>query len=98
MWTARRKGVTPDEREAQLIDQLADKLRGWGLAAPGVAFLEANKPFSFLGSQLLLFFQPMLSTFIRPAVTDEYVSLLQDRANVEKLIQKLESSGETHAR
>jgi hypothetical protein len=80
--------------EEQLIDSLAGKLRGWGLATPGIAFLEANKPFSFLGSQFLLFLQPLLSTFVRPEVTDGYIALLQDRANVERLIQKLESSGE----
>lgn len=84
--------------EEELIDQLAGKLRGWGLAAPGIAFLEANKPFSFLGSQLLLFLQPLLSTFIQPAVTDDYISLLQNRANVEALIQRLEASGEAHPR
>jgi hypothetical protein len=90
--------VAANETEAQLIDDLAAKLRDWGLAAPGIAFLEANKPFSFLGSQLLTFFQPLLSTFIQPAVTDGYISLLQNRTNVEELIRKLESSGDAHPR
>lgn len=90
--------VAADENEAQVIDRLAAKLRGWGLAAPGIAFLEANKPLSFLGSQLLLFVQPLLSTFIQPTVTDDYISLLQDRTKVEELIRKLESSGEAHPR
>ena len=78
----------------QLIDHLAAQLHAWGLGTPGIAFLEANKPFSFLGSQFLLFLQPLLSTFVRSAVTDDYIALLQDRANVERLIRKLESNGE----
>jgi len=82
-----------DETEEQLIDHLAAQLHAWGLATPGIAFLEANKPFSFLGSQVLLFLQPLLSTFVRSAVTDRYVALLQDRGNIERLIRKLESSG-----
>jgi hypothetical protein len=83
-----------DETKEELIDHLAAQLHAWGVATPGVAFLEANKPFSFLGSQFLLFLQPLLSTFVRSALTDDYIALLQDRANVERLIQKLESSGE----
>jgi hypothetical protein len=87
-----------DEPAAQLIDQVAARLRDWGLAAPGIAFLEANKPFSFLGSQFLLFLQPLLSTLIQPALTNDFIALLADRANVEKLIDKLESNGEAHPR
>ena len=83
-----------DETEEQLIDHLAAQLHAWGLGTPGIAFLEANKPFSFLGSQFLLFLQPLLSTFVRSAVTDDYIALLQDRTNIERLIRKLESRGE----
>jgi hypothetical protein len=90
--------MASDEDRTQMIDHLAAKLCAWGLATPGIAFLEANKPFSFLGSQFLLFLQPLLSTFIQPALTDDYIALLGDRANVERLIQKLESNGEAHPR
>jgi hypothetical protein len=90
--------ATEVEAEEELIDHLAVRLRAWGLATPGIAFLEANKPFSFLGSQLLLFLQPLLSTLVGSAVTDDYIALLQDRANVERLIRKLESSGEAFPR
>ena len=58
------------------------------MVAPAIAFLEANKPFSFLGSQALLFAQPLLSPFLTG--TGDYIALLEDRANVERLIQRLE--------
>jgi hypothetical protein len=90
--------MAADKVGMETIDHLAAKLHAWGLATPGIAFLEANKPLSFLGSQFLLFLQPLLSTFIQPAVTDDYITLLGDRANVERLIQKLESNGESHPR
>jgi hypothetical protein len=90
--------ATDDGTEEQLIDHLAARLQAWGLTTPGIAFLEANKPFSFLGSQFLLFVQPLLSTFVGSAVTDDYIALLQDRANVERLIRKLESHGEAFPR
>jgi hypothetical protein len=77
-------------RQEQLIEELSGHVKRWGMVAPGIALLEANKPFSFLGSQLLLFVQPLLCFFVSPAVTSEYVTLLEDRDNVERLIRQLE--------
>jgi hypothetical protein len=77
-------------RRDQLIEEMAGHLRQWGLAAPGIAFLEANKPFTFLGGQFLLFVQPLLSTFVAPDITGEYAALLEDRDSVERLIHTLE--------
>jgi hypothetical protein len=77
-------------RQEKLIEELSGHVNRWGLVAPGIALLEANKPFSFLGSQLLLFVEPLLNFFVSPAVTSEYVSLLEDRDNVERLIRQLE--------
>lgn len=82
-------------RQDQLIEELAGRLRRWGMVAPGVAFLEAHKPVCFLGSQLILFMQPLLGAFVSTSVTGEYAALLADRDNVEQLVRKLEvdSSG-----
>ena len=78
------------ERRDELIAQVADRINYWGLSVPGIVFLEANKPFSFLASQFLLFLQPLCRSFVASEVTDEYIRLLEDRGNVERLIQKLE--------
>lgn len=77
----------------ELVNQLAGRIQELGLAGPGIAFLEANKPFSFLGSQFLLFMQPLLDPFVGSSVTGRYIGLLQDRSNIERLIQKLEADG-----
>ena len=78
------------ERDA-LIERLARRIEAAGMVAPAIAFLEANKPFSFLGSQALLFLQPLLSPFL-PG-TEGYVAFLEDRENVERLIRRLEGRG-----
>jgi hypothetical protein len=78
-------------RRDQLIERIASHLKRWDLVAPGVVVLETNKPFSFLGSQLILFLQPVLTAFMSPEAITDYVSLLEDRDNVERLIQKLET-------
>lgn len=74
----------------EVLEQIAHKLERWGLTIPGIAFLEAHKPFAFLGSQVLLFLQPLLNGLVRPAVSEQYIRFLQDRDGIERLIQKLE--------
>jgi hypothetical protein len=76
------------ERREQLIEELAARIARWGLITPAVLFLEVNKPFSFIGSQALLLFQPLLSSLLGNRVV-EYAQLFEDRASVERLLQCL---------
>lgn len=77
-------------RRDQLIDNLARRVDGWGLTSPAVALLETHKPLSFVASQTLLAFQPLLTLFISDVSLEEYVLLLEDRKNVERVICRLE--------
>jgi hypothetical protein len=81
--------LSVDQRDL-LIERLAQKVSRWGLTAPAILFLEANKPFSFIGSQVLLFFQPLLGFLLGDEVIGGYAQLLDDQANVERLLHLLE--------
>lgn len=78
------------ERREQLIGELAARIARWGLIPPAILFLEVNKPFSFIGSQALLLFQPLFSLMFGDRVV-EYAQLFEDRASVERLLQRLEN-------
>ncbi|MFB0535804.1 MAG: hypothetical protein ACETWR_12580 [Anaerolineae bacterium] len=78
-----------DQRDL-LIERLAQKVSRWGLTAPAILFLEANKPFSFIMSQALLFFQPLLGFLLGDEVIGGYAQLFEDQASVERLLQLLE--------
>ncbi len=78
------------DQQDLLIERLAQKISGWGLTAPAILFLEANKPFSFIGSQALLFLQPLLGFLVGDEVIGGYAQLFEDQANVERLLQLLE--------
>ena len=82
-------GLSADQRDL-LIERLAQKISSWGLTAPAVFFLEANKPFSFIGSQALLFFQPLLGFLLGDEVIGGYAQLFEDQTNVERLLHLLE--------
>lgn len=78
------------DRRDQLIEGLARRLDSWSLATPAIAFLEAHKPLSFIASQTLLAFQPFLTLFVGDVSLEEYVLLLEDRSNIERVIRHLE--------
>ena len=79
-----------NERRDQLIEDLARRIEDMGLATPAILMLEAHKPLSFLGSQAILIAQPLLSFAFDPTASRELANLLEDRSNVELLIQRLE--------
>lgn len=79
------------QQEERLIDRLADWIARQGLVAPAVFLLEANKPFSFLGSQALWMLQPLLGPAVGHDRIAAYAQLLQDRTSVERLLERLES-------
>jgi len=78
------------DRQEELVDSLAWRLSRWGLATPAIALFETHKPLSFIASQTLLVFQPLLTLFLSDVSLEEYSLLLEDRASVERIIHRLE--------
>jgi hypothetical protein len=72
-----------------LVEQLTGIIARWGLVAPAIAFLEANKPLSFVGSQALLMLQPVVDMFIARELTTDLADLLADRERLERLVDSL---------
>jgi hypothetical protein len=79
-------------RREQLLDDLTRRIEKMGMTAPAVLFLETYKPLAFLGAQLLWFAQPFLSLGFKQADLRDLTLLIEDRAGVEELIDRLEAS------
>ena len=80
-----------------MIDRLIDWVQARGLNGPAILFLEASKPLSLIGSQMLLFLQPMLGAigpvlgwFDDNRVVAEYAALFEDPANIDLILVRLE--------
>jgi len=80
------------ERRDQLLDEVVGIVTRYGMTVPAVFFAEMNKPLSFIGSQALHFFTPMIGAFVDESRVTEYALLFEDRENVERLLQKLETA------
>jgi hypothetical protein len=83
------RGIT-DERRTELIDKIAKKIVDMRMTVPAILFLESVKPLSFIGSQVMVFFQPIFRTFFSLQEYDEIALMLEERGNVERLILAIE--------
>ncbi|MBN2465406.1 hypothetical protein JXD38_07260 [candidate division WOR-3 bacterium] len=78
------------ERREEILIKIAQKVVDLRLTPVAVVMLESSKPLSFVGSQMMVFLQPIVTSVFPFHQYDEIAALLEDRANVEALIQKIE--------
>ena len=81
--------LSPQDRD-ELIDSIAGRIIGRGMAVPATFLLEMHKPLCFLGSQLLLLGTPILGPFVGFGRLARFSSLMEKRENVELLLNRIE--------
>ena len=85
------------ERKEELINKIAKRVVEMRLATVAIVMLESAKPVSFLGNQAMIFFQPFYRTFFTSPIYDDFARLIEDRENIELLIQAIEKHEEEYA-
>lgn len=83
-----------EEETRQVIDETAEAIVKRRLEAPAVLFLEMNKPISYVAGQALIVAMPFLGPILGPERMARFSRLLQERENVERLIQRIEQMSE----
>lgn len=78
------------EKQSELLDKLAQKVVDYRMTVPAIMFLETAKPLSYIGSQTMVFFEPMVKAVFNIAEYDEIRILMEDRRNVEELLLRIE--------
>lgn len=91
-----RGEITPEEQE-QLLERVAQGLTVRGLGTPAIFMLEASKPLSFIASQGLIVVGPFVDAMLSWREYHVFVRMIEDRRNVERLIQRLEALEEERA-
>ncbi len=79
-----------DEDFTEFMNSIAREIVQRQLTVPAVIFLETIKPLSFLGNQLLIFANPVVSLVVRTGNYYKFVRMIEDRDNVEKLTVAIE--------
>ena len=83
-------GEVSPERAKELLAMIANQVVKRKLSVPAIMFIESVKPLSFVGSQALIFMQPIVQAFLNRKEYDEFAVLMEDRENVELLLQEIE--------
>ena len=79
-----------DEDFSEFMEKIAKEIVQRQLTVPAIIFLETIKPLSFLGNQLLIFANPIVSLVVRTGNYYKFVRMIEDRENVEKLTVAIE--------
>ncbi|MDI6808866.1 MAG: hypothetical protein QME66_07795 [Candidatus Eisenbacteria bacterium] len=79
------------EQDMAIVDSLARRIVDLRMGVPAIVFLESSKPLTFLGSQVVVFFEPFVRTFFSVPNYGRFVRLMEDRKNVDLLMDKIEA-------
>ena len=78
------------KNEKVILTRFAQRITDHGMGVPAVFFLEMTKYMSFIGSQMLVFFGPMITSFVQSDPYYKLAELLEDRNNIEYLLNEIE--------
>lgn len=78
-----------------LAAELAGKIKRWNLSTPAIFFLEGNRPFGFVFGQGLLLLEPLATLLLGAGRWHEMALFFEEDANLELLLEALESEGQT---
>ncbi len=87
------RGFEAEEIREELVEFVARAIQVRGLTGPAVMFLEASRPYRTLGSQAMLFFDPVLRGLFNGDLA-EMQRVLADDTGIERLIERLEEMDE----
>jgi len=79
------------ERQEQLLEKLAHKVVDLKMSAMAIFILESMKPLSFVSSQVMVFFEPIVQTFFEFRDYETLRETIEHRENVEYFIRRIET-------
>lgn len=81
--------LTPERRD-EMVEKAARAVVRRRLETPATLALEAHKPVAALGANLVLLGTPLVAPFLGWRFCDELAFFLMDRANIERLVRRIE--------
>ena len=84
-------------RQREVLTKVLRLVTERRMTAPALFVLESTKPLSFLASQALIFFEPIVRVMLPLKDYGTFAQAIEDRDNIEWMIQQLEAAEEAHA-
>ena len=79
-----------ENNEKETLIEFAEKIVNKKVTVFAIFLLESTKYISFIVGQTLIFIGPLLTMFVNDKKYYNYISLLEERKNIEFLISKIE--------
>ena len=76
--------------DKEFITRLAKRIQRSGFVTPAIFFLEMTKPLALLGSHAMVFFGPILNSFIKADGYYRAAELFEEPDTVEFLLSEIE--------
>lgn len=80
--------LTDDDRK--LLIKLADKIVRLRMTMPAILFLESVRPMNYVGSQVMVFFTPLIRVFFELPEWDQLRQILERRQSVAHFLDLLD--------
>lgn len=80
------------EDEERILEKVAARVVRWKMSVPAIIFLESVKPLNYIGSQTMVFFEPIVQSVFNFREYDTFRRAMERRENVERLLQKIEAA------
>jgi hypothetical protein len=77
-----------------LLDRVAERVVALRMTVPAILTLESVKPLSFVSSQALYFFEPIVRAFFTVPDYERFAALVERRDTLEALLVKIEQRDE----
>ena len=78
------------EEQRQVVDRACKEVARRHLTTPALIFLEMSRPLNFIGSQVMHYFQPILSAILDNKGYEQFASFLEHRGSIEHLCRRIE--------
>ena len=82
--------ITLSELDKQFVTRLAKRIQKSGFVTPAIFFLEMTKPLALLGSHAMVFFGPIVNSFIKADGFYRAAELFEEPDTVEFLLNEIE--------
>ncbi len=80
----------PTEPQRKVVDRVCLEIVRRHMSTPGLIFLETFRPLSYVGSQVLHFFQPIVSAVLRGEGYQHFTDFLEQRGSIDYLCERIE--------
>ena len=78
------------DHQKELLNRLADKIVKLHMSVPAILFLESVRPMNYVGSQVMVFFQPLVRVFFGLPEWDELRLILERRESIGYFLDLIE--------